>query len=130
MKEFIISIFGPLLQLNVIVSTLLGFILGGILGSSGGFFGIFGLVRDPNFNMITALIGAIIGFCNASLVSGFGLVLDNIRELLEEQNSLLEDQSELLQDNTKLVYEDTTKPTSMHMTLSAAPNQPNVQDEY
>lgn len=82
MKGFIIAIFSLLLQLNVIISTIGGFILGGILGGFGG--SMFG---GPSFNMTTAIVGAIIAFANAAIVSGAGLTLDRIRELLEEQQS-------------------------------------------
>lgn len=81
MRDFILNIFNPLLQLNVIVSTLGGFILGGIIGGFGG--SIFG---GSSFNTTTAIVGAILAFCNAAIVSGAGLALDRIRELLEEQN--------------------------------------------
>lgn len=87
MKDFIISIFSPLLQLNVIISTIGGFILGGIIGGFGD-----RLFGGLSFNMTTALVGAVIGFCNAAIVSGAGLALDRIRELLEEQSYRLQEQ--------------------------------------
>jgi len=87
MKDFIIAIFSPLLQLNVIVSTIGGFILGGIMGGLGG-----SLFGGPSFNTTTAMVGAVIAFTNAAIVSGAGLALDRIRELLEDQTSLLQEQ--------------------------------------
>jgi hypothetical protein len=42
--------------------------------------------------MMTALVGGVIAFCNSAIISGAGLVLDRIRELLEERNSLLQEQ--------------------------------------
>lgn len=87
MKGFIIAIFGPLLQLNVIVSTIGGFIIGGIIGGFGG-----NLFGGPSFNTTTAIVGAVIAFTNAAIVSGAGLVLDRIRALLEDQNYFLQEQ--------------------------------------
>jgi hypothetical protein len=87
MKDFIITIFSPLLQLNVVVSTIGGFILGGLIGGLGG-----SLFGGPSFNTTTAFVGAIIAFSNAAIVSGAGLALDRIRELLEDQNSRLHEQ--------------------------------------
>lgn len=87
MKGFIIAAFSFLLQLNVIISTIGGFILGGIVGGFGG--SMFG---GSSFNLATALVGAIIAFANAAIISGAGLTLDRIRELLEDQTSLLQEQ--------------------------------------
>jgi len=87
MKAFIIAIFSALLQLNVIISTIGGFVLGGIIGGLGG--SMFG---GPSFNTTTAIVGAVLAFTNVAIVSGTGLVLDRIRELLEEHNYHLQEQ--------------------------------------
>ena len=87
MRDFLIAIFSPLLQLNVVVSTIGGFFLGGVIGGFGSIgFG------SPTFNTTTAIVGAILAFSNAAIVSGASLALDQIRELLEEQNYLLRSQ--------------------------------------
>lgn len=87
MKDFIIAIFSPLLQLNVIVSTIGGFVLGGMLGGLGG-----SLFGGSSFNTTTAIVGAVLAFTNAAIVSGAGLALDRIRELLEDQSYFLQEQ--------------------------------------
>jgi len=71
----------------VVVSTIGGFILGGVVGGFGG-----NLFGGASFNTTTAVVGAIIAFSNAAIVSGAGLTLERIRELLEEQNYRLQEQ--------------------------------------
>ena len=83
MKGFIIAIFSPLLQLNVFLSTIGGFVAGGIIGGSVG--AVFG---EPSFNYVTALIFAALAFANSAIVSGAGLAIDRMRELMEEQVDL------------------------------------------
>jgi len=82
MKDFILTLFSPLLQLNVIISTIGGFLFGGFIGG----FGASSLYGGNDFNITTACIVAVIAFCNSSIISGFGLTLDEIRRLLELQN--------------------------------------------
>ncbi len=111
MKDFIISIFSPLLQLNIVISTIGGFILGGMIGGFGGMFG------GSSFNTTTAFVGAILAFCNAAIVSGAGLALDRIRELLEEQTYRLQEQDRRERSQASVKAESpspysTVKPTS------------------
>lgn len=58
-----------------------------MLGGLGG-----SLFGGSSFNMTTAIVGAVLAFTNAAIVSGAGLALDRIRELLEEQNYFLQEQ--------------------------------------
>jgi hypothetical protein len=81
MKGFIVSILEPILSLLVVAYTLLGFIVGGTLGS----FGLF----SSGFNLIGAVIGGFVFFLIAAAGTGTIFTLLTIKDLLEEQVQLL-----------------------------------------
>lgn len=80
MKDVIIEVYSFLLQANVLVSAVLGYLVGKEIG------GMFG---NPT---TIGIMFAVIAFSNAALISGMGLTVDRVRELLEEQVKLLQQQ--------------------------------------
>jgi hypothetical protein len=86
MREFILAIFEPLVNLLIFIYTIAGFIFGGVVGGMGGLFG------GPSFSMGNAVIGALIGFTFGALSSGAIFLLLRMSEVLEEQLYMMREQ--------------------------------------
>lgn len=71
MKEFIVSIYGGLLQVGVVLVTLIGFTISYNAGFSTSF--------------VRGLVGAGLAFVFAAIISGYLFTQIRMKELLEEQ---------------------------------------------